>query len=192
MSKIWGCHHTLSPESPPQGPHAFTLPAVSLAESSDDSYVSAGEEPLEAPVFEIPLQDAVVAPGADVLLKCIITANPPPQGELQSWGLAKVETGRGGGRGEIIHLPGAGLTPVCLSELSQNSLREGRAGLGSCGGGESSEFPRSGLGSVWGGGRFVPVALVGHGDTVTLLLSHSVLAEGWVRTAQPRPPSHPG
>lgn len=55
---------------------------MSLAESSDDSYVSAGEEPLEAPMFEIPLQNAVVAPGADVLLKCIITANPPPQGEL--------------------------------------------------------------------------------------------------------------
>lgn len=54
-----------------------------LAESSDDSYVSAGEEPLEAPVFEIPLQNMVVAPGADVLLKCIITANPPPQGEQQ-------------------------------------------------------------------------------------------------------------
>lgn len=52
------------------------------AESSDDSYVSAGEEPLEAPVFEIPLQNVVVAPGVDVLLKCIVTANPPPQGEL--------------------------------------------------------------------------------------------------------------
>lgn len=56
---------------------------MSPAESSDDSYVSAGEEPLEAPVFEIPLQNAVVAPGADVLLKCIVTANPAPQGE--SW-----------------------------------------------------------------------------------------------------------
>lgn len=32
-------------------------------------------------MFEIPLQNMVVAPGADVLLKCIITANPPPQGE---------------------------------------------------------------------------------------------------------------
>lgn len=45
--------------------------------------MSAGEEPLEAPVCEIPLQDMVVAPGADVLLKCIITANPPPQGKSQ-------------------------------------------------------------------------------------------------------------
>lgn len=57
-------------------------------------------------MFEIPLQDAVVAPGEDVLLKCIITANPPPQGELQGWGLAAVETGRGGGRGEIVCCPG--------------------------------------------------------------------------------------
>lgn len=70
------------PESPPQGPCPLTLSPMSPAESSDDSYVSAGEEPLEAPAFEIPLQNAVVAPGADVLLKCIVTANPPPQGEL--------------------------------------------------------------------------------------------------------------
>lgn len=35
-------------------------------------------------MFEIPLQNMVVAPGADVLFKCIITANPPPQGE--PWG----------------------------------------------------------------------------------------------------------
>lgn len=91
-----GCHHSLYPRVISIGPCPLTLSPMSLAESSDDSYVSAGEEPLEAPVFEIPLQDAVVAPGADVLLKCIITANPSPQGELQSWGLAEVETGRGG------------------------------------------------------------------------------------------------
>nr|XP_032648497.1 striated muscle preferentially expressed protein kinase-like isoform X1 [Chelonoidis abingdonii] len=48
-------------------------------ESSDDSYVSAGEDPLEAPVFEIPIQDAVVTVGAEVLLKCIVTANPMPE-----------------------------------------------------------------------------------------------------------------
>lgn len=47
--------------------------------------MSAGEEPLEAPLFEIPLQDAVVAPGVDVLLKCIVTANPPPQGKLRQF-----------------------------------------------------------------------------------------------------------
>lgn len=34
-------------------------------------------------MFEIPLQNMVVAPGADALLKCIVTANPPPQGELR-------------------------------------------------------------------------------------------------------------
>ncbi|KAM8806948.1 striated muscle preferentially expressed protein kinase [Eudromia elegans] len=48
-------------------------------ESSDDSYVSAGEDPLEAPLFEIPIQDTAVAVGAEVLLKCIITANPQPE-----------------------------------------------------------------------------------------------------------------
>ncbi|KAM6421514.1 striated muscle preferentially expressed protein kinase [Rhynochetos jubatus] len=47
-------------------------------ESSDDSYVSAGEDPLEAPIFEIPIQDVAVAVGAEVLLKCIVTANPQP------------------------------------------------------------------------------------------------------------------
>ncbi|XP_055574365.1 LOW QUALITY PROTEIN: striated muscle preferentially expressed protein kinase [Falco cherrug] len=48
-------------------------------ESSDDSYVSAGEDPLEAPIFEIPIQDMTVAVGAEVLLKCIVTANPQPE-----------------------------------------------------------------------------------------------------------------
>ncbi|KAG8432211.1 hypothetical protein GDO86_016744 [Hymenochirus boettgeri] len=48
-------------------------------ESSDDSYVSAGEDPLEAPVFEIPLQSALVNAGSEVLLKCIISANPCPE-----------------------------------------------------------------------------------------------------------------
>ncbi|XP_055472559.1 striated muscle preferentially expressed protein kinase isoform X2 [Psammomys obesus] len=62
-----------------QGKARRARPTSPELESSDDSYVSAGEEPLEAPVFEIPLQNMVVAPGADVLLKCIITANPLPQ-----------------------------------------------------------------------------------------------------------------
>ncbi|XP_071978466.1 striated muscle preferentially expressed protein kinase isoform X3 [Engystomops pustulosus] len=48
-------------------------------ESSDDSYVSADEDPKEAPVFEIPLQSALVNAGAEVLLKCIITAKPSPE-----------------------------------------------------------------------------------------------------------------
>lgn len=111
------------PESPPQGPCPLTSSPMSPAESSDDSYVSAGEEPLEAPVFEIPLQNVVAAPGADVLLKCIITANPPPQGELQGWGQAKVETGsgrspvsprrEGKGRRHICPMGLAGLLCVC-------------------------------------------------------------------------------
>ncbi|XP_077874192.1 striated muscle preferentially expressed protein kinase isoform X10 [Ictidomys tridecemlineatus] len=74
----WGAWDRRGPRS--QGKGRRVRPTSPELESSDDSYVSAGEEPLEAPVFEIPLQNAVVAPGADVLLKCIITANPPPQG----------------------------------------------------------------------------------------------------------------
>ncbi|KAL8182995.1 UNVERIFIED_CONTAM: hypothetical protein K2H54_011326, partial [Gekko kuhli] len=37
--------------------------------SSDDSYISAGEDPLEAPIFEIPIQDAMVTAGSEVLLR---------------------------------------------------------------------------------------------------------------------------
>ncbi|XP_025047307.1 striated muscle preferentially expressed protein kinase-like [Alligator sinensis] len=48
-------------------------------ESSDASYVSADEDPLEAPVFEIPIQDTAVTVGGEVLLKCIVTANPCPE-----------------------------------------------------------------------------------------------------------------
>nr|XP_020647830.1 striated muscle preferentially expressed protein kinase isoform X2 [Pogona vitticeps] len=48
-------------------------------ESSDDSYISAGEDPLEAPIFEIPIQDVTVIAGTEVLFKCIITGNPSPE-----------------------------------------------------------------------------------------------------------------
>ncbi|XP_053140297.1 striated muscle preferentially expressed protein kinase isoform X2 [Hemicordylus capensis] len=48
-------------------------------ESSDDSYISAGEDPLEAPIFEIPIQDVTVTAGSEVLFKCIITGNPSPE-----------------------------------------------------------------------------------------------------------------
>uniref|UniRef100_A0A8C3A7E3 Ig-like domain-containing protein n=1 Tax=Cyclopterus lumpus TaxID=8103 RepID=A0A8C3A7E3_CYCLU len=51
-------------------------------DSSDDSYVSAGEDPMEAPVFEFPLQDTVAAAGADVVLKCIIAGTPIPEGTM--------------------------------------------------------------------------------------------------------------
>ncbi|XP_057406830.1 striated muscle preferentially expressed protein kinase isoform X8 [Balaenoptera acutorostrata] len=74
----WGAWDRRGARSQGRGRRA--RPTSPDLESSDDSYVSAGEEPLEAPAFEIPLQNAVVAPGADVLLKCIVTANPPPQG----------------------------------------------------------------------------------------------------------------
>ncbi|XP_038646242.1 striated muscle preferentially expressed protein kinase [Scyliorhinus canicula] len=53
--------------------------SLELAESSDDSYVSAGEDPLEPPVFEISITDTLVTVGASVLLKCIITGTPIPQ-----------------------------------------------------------------------------------------------------------------
>ncbi|XP_067843076.1 striated muscle preferentially expressed protein kinase isoform X2 [Heptranchias perlo] len=48
-------------------------------ESSDDSYVSAGEDPLEPPLFEIPITDTLVTVGSEVLLKCIITGTPMPE-----------------------------------------------------------------------------------------------------------------
>ncbi|XP_036175866.1 striated muscle preferentially expressed protein kinase isoform X3 [Myotis myotis] len=80
----WGAWDRRGTRSQGRGRRA--RPTSPELESSDDSYVSAGEEPLEAPVFEIPLQDAVVAPGADVLLKCIITANPSPQVSWQKDG----------------------------------------------------------------------------------------------------------
>ncbi|XP_061465384.1 striated muscle preferentially expressed protein kinase isoform X2 [Rhineura floridana] len=48
-------------------------------ESSDDSYISAGEDPLEAPIFEIPIQDITVIAGTEVLFKCIVSGNPSPE-----------------------------------------------------------------------------------------------------------------
>ncbi|XP_068602864.1 striated muscle preferentially expressed protein kinase [Brachionichthys hirsutus] len=45
-------------------------------DSSDDSYVSAGEDPMEAPVFESPLQNTLASAGENVLLKCIIASTP--------------------------------------------------------------------------------------------------------------------
>lgn len=60
----------------------FATVLVFCVDSSDDSYVSAGEDPMEAPVFEFPLQDTVVSAGADVILKCIIAGTPNPEGPL--------------------------------------------------------------------------------------------------------------
>lgn len=55
---------------------------LKCADSSDDSYVSAGEDPMEAPVFEFPLQDTVASAGADVLLRTIIAGTPTPEGNV--------------------------------------------------------------------------------------------------------------
>lgn len=75
--------HALLARSPARHRTLLTAtgPISPCAESSDDSYVSAGEDPLEAPIFEIPIQDMAVVVGAEVLLKCIVTANPQPEGE---------------------------------------------------------------------------------------------------------------
>ncbi|XP_055967665.1 LOW QUALITY PROTEIN: striated muscle preferentially expressed protein kinase [Sorex fumeus] len=88
----WGAWDRRGGRSQTRGRRA--RPTSPELESSDDSYVSAGEEPLEAPVFEIPLQNAVVAPGADVLLKCIVTANPAPQVTWQKDGSTVRSDGR--------------------------------------------------------------------------------------------------
>ncbi|XP_029967514.1 striated muscle preferentially expressed protein kinase [Salarias fasciatus] len=61
-----------------KGKHRRPRPMSPELDSSDDSYVSAGEDPMEAPVFEFPLQDTVASAGADVLLKCVIAGTPIP------------------------------------------------------------------------------------------------------------------
>lgn len=63
----------------PKGRGRRTRPMSPELDSSDDSYVSAGEDPMEAPVFESPLQDAVAFSGADIILKCIIAGTPIPE-----------------------------------------------------------------------------------------------------------------
>lgn len=37
---------------------------------------------MEAPVFEVPLQDTLASAGADVLLKAIIAGTPIPEGNM--------------------------------------------------------------------------------------------------------------
>ncbi|XP_022047553.2 striated muscle preferentially expressed protein kinase [Acanthochromis polyacanthus] len=63
----------------PKGKNRRPRPLSPELDSSDDSYVSAGEDPMEAPVFEFPLQDTVASAGADVLLKSIIAGTPIPE-----------------------------------------------------------------------------------------------------------------
>lgn len=62
-----------------KGRNRRSRPMSPELDSSDDSYVSAEEDPMEAPVFEFPLQDTVASAGADVLLKCIIAGTPIPE-----------------------------------------------------------------------------------------------------------------
>ncbi|KAM4609475.1 striated muscle preferentially expressed protein kinase [Polymixia lowei] len=62
-----------------KGRNRRTRPMSPELDSSDDSYVSAGEDPMEAPVFEFPLRDAVASAGTDVLLKSIIAGTPLPE-----------------------------------------------------------------------------------------------------------------
>lgn len=56
-----------------------TRPMSPELDSSDDSYVSAGEDPMEVPLFEFPLQDMVAIAGSEVLMKCIIAGTPHPE-----------------------------------------------------------------------------------------------------------------
>uniref|UniRef100_A0A3Q0QTY0 non-specific serine/threonine protein kinase n=1 Tax=Amphilophus citrinellus TaxID=61819 RepID=A0A3Q0QTY0_AMPCI len=46
--------------------------------SSDDSYLSADDEPAEAPRFEKPLEDTTAPSSSEVTLICIITGSPTP------------------------------------------------------------------------------------------------------------------
>ncbi|KAK5861439.1 hypothetical protein PBY51_022836 [Eleginops maclovinus] len=62
-----------------KGKNRRSRPLSPELDSSDDSYVSAEEDPMEAPVFEFPLQDTVASAGADVLLRCIIAGTPIPE-----------------------------------------------------------------------------------------------------------------
>ncbi|KAK7938704.1 hypothetical protein WMY93_002030 [Mugilogobius chulae] len=66
-------------ESAPKSRKKKIRPMSPEQDSSDDSYVSAGEDPMEAPVFEFHLQDAVAFTGTDVVLKCIISGTPTPE-----------------------------------------------------------------------------------------------------------------
>ncbi|KAF7654307.1 hypothetical protein LDENG_00071770 [Lucifuga dentata] len=62
-----------------KGKSRRTRPMSPELDSSDDSYVSAEEDPMEAPVFEFPLHDTIASAGADVQLKCIIAGTPTPE-----------------------------------------------------------------------------------------------------------------
>ncbi|XP_061774418.1 striated muscle preferentially expressed protein kinase isoform X1 [Nerophis ophidion] len=59
--------------------HRRPRPMSPELDSSDDSYISAEEDPMEAPLFEFPLQDTVATSGSEVLLRCIVTGYPIPE-----------------------------------------------------------------------------------------------------------------
>lgn len=54
-------------------------------DASDDSYMSAEDEPAEGPRFEKPLLDAAASTGSEVMLKCTITGSPTPTGTVVYW-----------------------------------------------------------------------------------------------------------
>ncbi|KAH0621207.1 hypothetical protein JD844_022280 [Phrynosoma platyrhinos] len=131
-------------------------------ESSDDSYISAGEDPLEAPIFEIPIQDVTVIAGTEVLFKCIITGNPSPEGKL-SWrkdgvpfrSSTKRPIKAEGERHTLlvrnVCVADAGLYTVCatneavwLTNIQQSRLKTGKKG-------EASQLPSAwkGKGAAW-------------------------------------------
>uniref|UniRef100_A0A3Q1FAU4 Ig-like domain-containing protein n=1 Tax=Acanthochromis polyacanthus TaxID=80966 RepID=A0A3Q1FAU4_9TELE len=58
--------HSAEPKSPEEGA------------SSDDSFLSAGEESPEGPSFEKPLQDTTAPSASEVTLKCIVAGSPSP------------------------------------------------------------------------------------------------------------------
>ncbi|XP_030064611.1 striated muscle preferentially expressed protein kinase [Microcaecilia unicolor] len=91
LLKVSGKENVLLPQEEKSVKHKMKgrrmRPTSPELESSDDSYVSAGEDPLEAPIFEIPVQNVTVVVGSEVLFKCIVTANPNPE---VSWKKDKV------------------------------------------------------------------------------------------------------
>ena len=61
-----------------------TRPSL-FAGSSDDSYLSADEEPDEGPVFEKPIENTTAPSGSEVKLQCIITGSPAPTGMTENF-----------------------------------------------------------------------------------------------------------
>lgn len=58
--------------------------------SSDDSYLSADDEPAERPRFDRPLEDVTASSGTEVTLKCIVAGSPPPTGTAEKSVISKL------------------------------------------------------------------------------------------------------